>query len=68
MSTYFIGIEMGSTTTCIYKSGNGIVLKEPSLIAMPTNMKIKDVKAIGENAKKLIGRVPNNITIVSPIE
>lgn len=58
---------MGSTTTCIYKSGNGIVLKEPSLIAMPTNMKIKDVKAIGEDAKRLIGRVPNNITIFSPI-
>ena len=67
MSTYYIGIKMGSTTTCIYKSGNGIVLKEPSLIAMPTNMKIKDVKAIGEDAKRLIGRVPNNITIFSPI-
>ena len=67
MSTFLIGIKMGSTTTCIYKSGNGIVLKEPSLIAMPTNMKIKDVKAIGEDAKRLIGRVPNNITIFSPI-
>ena len=67
MSTFYIGIKMGSTTTCIYKSGNGIVLKEPSLIAMPTNMKIKDVKAIGEDAKRLIGRTPNNITIFSPI-
>lgn len=67
MSTYYIGIKMGSSTTCIYKSGNGIVLKEPSLIAMPTNMKIKDVKAIGEDARRLIGRVPNNITIFSPI-
>ena len=67
MSTFYIGIKMGSTTTYIYKAGNGIVLKEPSLIAMPTNMKVKDVKAIGDDAKKLIGRLPNNITIFSPI-
>ena len=67
MSTFYIGLKLGSTTTCIYKPENGIVLKEPTLIAMPTNMKIRDVKAIGEDAKKLIGRVPNNITILSPI-
>ena len=67
MSTFYIGISLGSANTCIYKSGNGIVLKEPSLIAMPTNPKIKDVKAIGLEAKKLIGRVSENITIFSPI-
>ncbi len=67
MATNYIGIKMGSTITCIYKSGNGIVLKEPSLIAMPTNTKNKEVKAIGTDAKKLIGRVSNNITIFSPI-
>ncbi len=67
MSTYYIGLRMGSTTTCIYKSGNGIVLDEPSLIAMPTNPKIKDVKAIGIDAKKMIGKTPENITIYSPI-
>ncbi len=67
MSTFYIGLKLGSTTTCIYKSENGIVLREPSLIAMPTNMKVKDVKAIGEDAKRLVGRIPNNITIFSPI-
>ena len=67
MSTFYIGLKLGSTTTCIYKAGNGIVLKEPSLIAMPTNPKIKDVKAIGLDAKKLIGKVSDNITIYSPI-
>ncbi len=67
MSTEFIGIKLGSTTTCIYKPGNGIVLKEPSLIAMPTNVKNKDVKAIGSEAKRLIGRVSESITIYSPI-
>lgn len=67
MTTSYIGIKMGSTITCIYKSGNGIVLKEPSLIAMPSNIKNKEVKAIGSDAKKLIGRVSDNITIFSPI-
>lgn len=67
MATNYIGIKLGSTLTCIYKSGNGIVLKEPSLIAMPTNVKNKEVKAVGSDAKKLIGKVSDNITIFSPI-
>lgn len=67
MSTFYIGLRMGSTETCIYKSGNGIVLTEPSLIAMPTNPKIKEVKAIGNDAKRMIGKTPENITIYSPI-
>ena len=67
MSTHYIGLKLGSNTTCIYKAGNGIVLKEPSLIAMPTNLKYKDVKAIGIEAKKMMGRTSDNITVFSPI-
>lgn len=67
MSTTYIGLKLGSTTTCIYKSGNGIVLKEASLIAMPTNMKLKEPKAIGNDAKKLIGRTSDNVTVFSPV-
>ena len=67
MSTFYIGLKLGSTTTCIYKAGNGIVLREPSLIAMPTNPKIKEVKAIGLDAKRMIGKVSDNITVYSPI-
>lgn len=67
MSTTFIGLKLSSTTTCIYKSGNGIVLKEASLIAMPTNPKIKEPKAIGNDAKKLIGKTGENLTVYSPI-
>ena len=67
MSTHYIGLKIGSATTCIYKAGNGVVLKEPSLIAMPTNLKLKDIKAIGIDAKKLIGRTAENITVYSPI-
>jgi len=67
MSTHYIGLKLGSTTTCIYKAGNGIVLKEPSLIAMPTNLKLKEIKAIGHEAKRMIGRTSENITVYSPI-
>lgn len=67
MSTFYIGLKLGSTTTLIYKPGNGVVLKEPSLIAMPTNPKYKDVKAIGQEAQNLIGKVSDSITIYSPI-
>ena len=45
MSTQFIGLKMGSINTSIFKAGNGLVLKEASLIAMPTNPKNKEVYA-----------------------
>lgn len=67
MSTFYIGLKMGSTNTCIYKAGNGIVLKEPSLIAVPSNPKLKEVKAFGFEAKKLIGKKSDNISILTPI-
>ena len=46
MSTSYLGIKLGSTTTYIYKPGNGIVLREASLVAMSSSFKLKDVKAI----------------------
>lgn len=67
MSTLYLGLKLGSTNTCIYKSGNGIVLKEPSLIAMPVNPRIKEPVAVGQEAKKLIGRKDTNTAIISPI-
>lgn len=67
MATTFIGIELGSYNTLIYKQGNGIVLKEPSLIAMSTNLKDKEIKAVGNDAKNLMARTPKNISIFSPI-
>lgn len=67
MATCFIGLRLGSYNTWIFKPGNGIVLKEPSLIAMTTNLKEKEIRAVGINAKNLMGRHPANITIFSPI-
>lgn len=67
MSTSYIGMKLGSTTTYIYKPGNGIVLREASLIAMSSNLRFKEVKAIGNDVKNLMGRTPENINIFSPI-
>ena len=67
MATYYLGMKLGSTTTCIYKSGGGVVLREPSLIAMSTDLKNKDVRAIGLEAKNMIGKTSDSISIYSPI-
>ena len=67
MSTHYIGLKIGSINTAIFKPGNGLVLKESSLIAMPTNPKNKEVYAVGENARKIKDRLPQNIVVYSPI-
>lgn len=67
MSTHYIGLKLGSTNTSIYKPGNGLVLKEASMIAMPTNPKNKEVYAVGENARIIKDRLPQNIIVYSPI-
>lgn len=67
MSTQYIGLKLGSINTTIFKPGNGLVLKEASMIAMPTNPKNKEVYAVGDNAKKIRERLPQNIVVYSPI-
>ena len=67
MSTQYIGLKLGSINTTIFKTGNGLVLKEASLIAMPTNPKNREIYAVGDNAKKIKDRLPENIVIYSPI-
>lgn len=67
MSTHYIGLKLGSTNTSIYKPGNGLVLKEATLIAMPTNPKNKEVYAVGDAAKLIKDRLPQNVAVYSPI-
>ena len=67
MSTQYIGLKIGSINTTIFKPGNGLVLKEASMIAMPTNPKNKEVYAVGDNEKKIRERLPQNIVVYSPI-
>ncbi len=61
-----IGIDLGTASFLIYIKGRGIVLQEPSVIAMARDR--KEVQAVGEEAYRMIGRTPGNIVAVRPIK
>lgn len=60
-----IGIDLGTATVIIYINGKGIVLKEPSVIAI--EKKTNKVIAVGDKAKKMLGRAPKDIEIIEPL-
>lgn len=60
-----IGIDLGTANSLVYVKGQGIVISEPSLAAV--NNKTNQVLAMGEEAKKMVGRTPTHITVVRPI-
>ncbi|MDI3518649.1 MAG: rod shape-determining protein MreB [Caldanaerobacter sp.] len=60
-----IGIDLGTATTLVYVQGKGIVLKEPSVVAMRTDT--KTILAVGEEAKRMVGRTPGNIIAIRPM-
>ena len=61
-----IGIDLGTSSVLIYIRGRGIVLREPSVIAMVRDT--KDVKAVGAEAYRMLGRTPGNIVAVRPMK
>ncbi len=60
-----IGIDLGTANTLVYVKGRGIVINEPSVVAI--NQKTGQVLAIGKEAKKMVGRTPGHITAVRPL-
>ena len=60
-----IGIDLGTANTLIYVSGKGIVLQEPSVVAMDLEEGIP--LAVGNDAKLMLGRTPGNIRAVRPL-
>lgn len=60
-----LGIDLGTASTLVYMKGKGIILREPSVVAMKNNK--KDILAVGEEAKNMIGRTPGNIVAVRPM-
>jgi rod shape-determining protein MreB and related proteins len=61
-----MGIDLGTANTLVYVKGKGIVLREPSVVAI--NNVSKKVLAVGEEAKKMIGRTPGNIVAIRPMK
>ncbi len=60
-----MGIDLGTANTLVYVSGKGIVLQEPSVVAIDLNEKVPI--AVGEEAKKMLGRTPANVIAVRPL-
>lgn len=61
-----MGVDLGTANTLVYIKGKGIVAREPSVVAIQTNT--KKVLAVGEEAKKMIGRTPGSIIAIRPLK
>lgn len=62
-----MGIDLGTANTLIYLKGKGIILREPSVVAIK-NDTVKQVLAVGDEAKEMIGRTPGNIVAIRPMK
>ncbi len=61
-----MGIDLGTATTLVYVKGEGVVLREPSVVAIKRGT--NSVKAVGEDAKRMLGRTPGNIVAIRPMK
>lgn len=65
MASTDIGVDLGTASVLVYITGKGVVLKEPSVVAFDRDT--KKIKAIGEEARLMIGRTPGNIVAIRPL-
>jgi len=61
-----LAIDLGTANTLIYVEGQGIVLREPSVVAL--NTQTNEVQAVGADAKEMLGRSPGNIEAIRPMK
>ena len=61
-----MAIDLGTANTLVYVKGRGIVLNEPSVVAIATVRGRKQVLAVGDEAKQMLGRTPGNIQAIRP--
>jgi rod shape-determining protein MreB len=61
-----MGVDLGTANTLVYIKGKGIVLREPSVVALRTDT--GGIEAVGTQAKEMIGRTPGNIVAVRPLK
>lgn len=62
-----MAIDLGTANTLVFVKGRGIILNEPSVVAMTTNKDRKQVLAVGDDAKLMVGRTPGNIQAIRPL-
>ncbi|MGM7636522.1 rod shape-determining protein [Bacillus sp. Hm123] len=61
-----LGIDLGTANTLVYAKGKGVVVREPSVVALQTDT--KQIVAVGNDAKKMIGRTPGNVVATRPMK
>ena len=61
-----IGIDLGTANTLVYVKDHGIVLREPSVVAVKSGT--NEVVAVGDDAKRMLGRTPGGITAIRPLK
>ena len=61
-----IGIDLGTANTLVYMRGKGIIIREPSVVAVDT--RTERVRCVGQEAKDVIGRTPGSIIAVRPLK
>ena len=62
-----MAIDLGTANTLVYVKGRGIVLNEPSVVAITTHKGRRQVLAVGDDAKMMLGRTPGNIEAIRPL-
>jgi len=62
-----MAIDLGTANTLVYVRGRGIVLNEPSVVAVETLNGVKKVKAVGDDAKLMMGKTPGTIEAIRPL-
>lgn len=62
-----IAIDLGTANTLVYVQDRGVVLNEPSVVAIETLNGVKKVKAVGDDAKMMMGKTPDNIEAIRPM-
>lgn len=66
MFTNYFGIDLGTANTLVFAKGQGIILNEPSVVAI--NTVTNEVMAVGDEAKQMIGRTPGSIVAIRPMK
>ncbi|MFC4320949.1 rod shape-determining protein [Litchfieldia salsa] len=66
IGTKDLGIDLGTANTLVFVKGRGIVVREPSVVALQTDT--KNIVAVGNDAKNMIGRTPGNVVALRPMK
>jgi len=62
-----MAIDLGTANTLVYVKGQGIVLNEPSVVAIAIFKGKRQVLAVGDEAKSMVGRTPGNVQVIRPL-